>query len=61
MSPYMLAALMLSCAAVGFMYGMMYAGSNARRADRAWTDGYAAGLAKADEMWPTVVRRWEMR
>jgi coenzyme F420-reducing hydrogenase delta subunit len=27
---------------------------------KTWAAGYAAGLAKADEMWPEV-KRWEMQ
>jgi hypothetical protein len=60
MNMYALVALILLCSSLGFVYGLTFANFKARHGERAWTDGYAAGLAKADEVWPTVVRRWEM-
>jgi hypothetical protein len=41
-------------------YGWELGQYSDRTKERAWLDGYQAGLAKSDEMWPTVVRRWEM-
>jgi hypothetical protein len=44
---------------ITFGYGWWFGAADDRSKQRAWCDGYAAGLAKADEIWPTVVRRWE--
>lgn len=41
-------------------YGWELGQHSDRSKQQSWCDGYAAGLAKSDEMWPTVVRRWEM-
>jgi hypothetical protein len=46
--------------AITFAYGYWFGQADDRSKARAWCDGYQAGLAKSDEMWPTVVRRWEM-
>ena len=41
-------------------YGWELGQYSDRTKERAWLDGYQAGLAKADEIWPTVIRRREM-
>jgi hypothetical protein len=41
-------------------YGWELGQYSDRTKERAWLDGYQAGLAKADEIWPTVIRRGEM-
>jgi uncharacterized protein YecA (UPF0149 family) len=41
-------------------YGWELGQHSDRSKQQSWCDGYAAGLAKSDDMWPTVVRRWEM-
>jgi hypothetical protein len=41
-------------------YGWELGRYSDRTKQQSWADGYAAGLAKSDDMWPTVVRRWEM-
>jgi hypothetical protein len=45
---------------ITFWYGWELGRASDRSKDRAWCDGYAAGLAESDRTWPTVVRRWEM-
>jgi hypothetical protein len=47
----------VSLVAAGYVMGR----EDDRTRQRAWCDGFSAGLHKADEMWPSVVRRWEMR
>jgi hypothetical protein len=55
---------LLALTAVGYiaaaLWGYLKGRENDRTLDREWAAGYAAGLAKADKMWPTV-NRWEMR
>jgi hypothetical protein len=51
--------LFFLCAASAYWLGLRTARHDQRKVDRAWADGYAAGLAKADDMWPAV-RRWSM-
>ena len=52
--------IFLACVAL-FVSGWMLGKEDDRTRERAWCEGFDAGLKKADEMWPTVVRRWEMR
>jgi hypothetical protein len=60
MDNYQILALIgLGWAASGF-FGYLQGRATVRRIDEAWANGYAAGLAKADQMWPSV-NRWEMR
>jgi hypothetical protein len=60
MSTYALLAITavgyVAAAVLGYLQGR----ERDRKIDRAWSSGYAAGLAKADQMWPAV-NRWEMR
>jgi len=45
---------------LAFVGGRLHGRYDSRSRERVWCDGYAAGLKKADELWPTV-NRWEMR
>ena len=60
MNTFLFISTLASSALSGYLFGWLAGRDDNRTKERAWCDGYAAGLAKADQMYPSV-NRWEMR
>jgi hypothetical protein len=60
MNTYTIIAVWIVGHAATYLLGYLHGRETNKSRERAWADGYAAGLAKGDQMWPAV-NRWEMR
>jgi Na+-driven multidrug efflux pump len=60
MSVYVIVALNLFGYGTAVLLGWMIGRDDERSRERAWAEGYAAGLERSDEWWPAVARRWAM-
>jgi hypothetical protein len=60
MNLYLIIALNVFGYGAAVLLGYLLGRDDDRDRERAWADGYAAGLKRADEWWPVVARRWSM-
>jgi hypothetical protein len=56
MNTFLFISTLASFAVSGYLLGWLAGRDDNRTNERAWCDGYAAGLAKADQMYPSVNR-----
>jgi branched-subunit amino acid permease len=64
MTPALFLTVTVLCSSLAFLLGYLTGRERDETREQAWAQGFAAGLAKADSMYPFVrpiVNRWEMR